>query len=83
MTDGVIIPGYLDSDLRSRCPADGCCFELYGCLPPECGVAPAAVVEALDVLEDGVRELQAGVPALPVEQLGCIRPQNDSATALT
>jgi hypothetical protein len=33
-------------------------------------VAPAAVVEALDVLEDRVRKLDAGVPALLVEQFG-------------
>ena len=32
-------------------------------------MAPAAVVEALDVLEDRVRQFDAGVPPLPVEQL--------------
>jgi Ni,Fe-hydrogenase III small subunit len=44
--------------------------ELYWCLPVESGVAPAAVVEALDVFEDRVCELDVGVPVLPVEQLG-------------
>lgn len=33
-------------------------------------MAAAAVVEALDVFEDRVGELEAGVPALPVEQFG-------------
>jgi hypothetical protein len=45
-------------------------FELYWGLPAEGGVAAAAVVEALDVFEDRIGELEAGVPALPVEQLG-------------
>src|SRR5262249_59876495 len=50
--------------------ADGCGFDLYGWLPAEGGMAPAVVVEAFDVLEDRVGELDAGGPALPVEQLG-------------
>jgi hypothetical protein len=33
-------------------------------------VSSAAVVECLDVLEDRVGKLDAGVPSLPVEQLG-------------
>ena len=41
-----------------------------------------SVVEARDVLEDRDGELDAGVPALSVEELGCLRPQNDSKTAL-
>jgi hypothetical protein len=46
-------------------------------------MAPAAVVEALDVLEDRVRKLDAGIPALPVEQLGLHTPRNGSMTALS
>ena len=44
-------------------------FELYGCLTVQRGVPAPPVVEALDVLEDGVRDLEA-CPALPIEQLG-------------
>src|SRR5689334_6131242 len=36
----------------------------------EGGVAPAPVVEDLQVLKQGVGELQAGAPALPVQELG-------------
>ena len=37
-------------------------------------MAPAAVVKDFDVFEDRVRELQAGVPPLPVKQLGLHAP---------
>jgi hypothetical protein len=45
-------------------------LELYGARAVQRGVSTAAVVEPLGVLEDRVRELDAGAPALPVEQLG-------------
>jgi len=45
-------------------------FELDRRQVAQRGVAPARVVEALDVLEDRVGQLGAGVPAAPVEQLG-------------
>jgi hypothetical protein len=45
-------------------------FELYRGLPVKGGMAPAAVVEALDLFEDRAGVLQAGVPALPAGQFG-------------
>lgn len=39
-------------------------FELYGAEPVQRGVSAAAVVEPFDVLEDRVREFDAGPPAL-------------------
>src|SRR3954468_12094878 len=36
----------------------------------QCGVPAAGVVEALEVAEDGVGQLLAGGPGMPVEQLG-------------
>ena len=44
-------------------------LELYGAGLAEGGVPPAAVVEAFDVLEDRVCELDTGVPAPPVQYL--------------
>jgi hypothetical protein len=49
----------------------------------ERGVPAAAVAEDLQVLEQGVGELKAGAPALPVEQLGLHPAQNDSIIALS
>jgi hypothetical protein len=45
-------------------------FEVYGALPAKRGMSSATVVEALDVLEDRVRELHSGIPALAIEQPG-------------
>ena len=38
------------------------------CAHSECGVATLAVVEDLEVFEDGVGQLDPGAPPLPVEQ---------------
>jgi hypothetical protein len=38
------------------------------------GVSPAPVVEDLQVLEQGVDELDPGFPSLPVEQFGLEAP---------
>jgi hypothetical protein len=43
-------------------------FELDGRAMVELGVSAAAVVEDLDVFEDGIGDLDAGIPALPVEE---------------
>ena len=51
-------------------------FELYGAGPAERGVAAATVVEPFDVFEDRVRELDSGVPSLPVEQFDLQSTQN-------
>src|SRR5215471_12044698 len=45
-------------------------LELYRGLPAERGMAAVAVVEPFDVFEYGAGELEAGVPPLPVQQLG-------------
>jgi hypothetical protein len=44
---------------------------------------PSAVVEAFDVLEDRVRELDPCPPSLAFKSSTCMRPQNDSMTALS
>jgi hypothetical protein len=42
-------------------------------------VAPAAVVEALDVFEDRVCELDVGSQCCRLSSSVCMRPQNDCA----
>jgi hypothetical protein len=48
-----------------------------------CGVASAAVVKHLEVLEQGVGQLDACAPSLAVEQFGLHASQNDSIMALS
>jgi hypothetical protein len=50
---------------------------------PEGAVAALPVVENLKVFEDRVGEFDAGLPAFAVEELVCIRPQNDAMPALS
>jgi hypothetical protein len=49
----------------------------------ECGVAPAAVAEYLEVLEQCVGQFEACALSLAVEQFGLTRPQNDSIMAVS
>jgi hypothetical protein len=44
-------------------------FELDWCEHAKSRVAPLAVVELLEILEDRVRQLDPGAPALPVQEL--------------
>jgi hypothetical protein len=62
-----LLPGRGSEELVLGC---GCRIRTHGCLPVEGGVAHAALMEGLVVLEDCVRELDAGVPVLPVQQFG-------------
>jgi hypothetical protein len=50
---------------------------------PEGAVAALAVVEDLDVFEDGVGEFEAGAPAFAVSSSVCILPQKASIIALS
>jgi hypothetical protein len=52
-------------------------------LPVAGGVVPTAAGECLDVLEDRVSKLEAGVPSLSVEQFGLHTSPNDSTTSLS
>lgn len=54
----ILMPGY-----------DAVAFEFYRREPPELAVTAFAVVPYLEVPEDRVGEVDAGVPFLPVEQL--------------
>jgi len=58
-------------------------FELDGCEHAKGGVAPLAVVEHLEVLEDRVGQLDPGPPSLSVEELDLHALQNDSIMALS
>ena len=58
-------------------------FELYRSAHAEGGVAPLAVVENLQVIEDRIGQLDAGFPSFRLSSSVCILPQNDSMTALS
>ena len=53
------------------------------CHPAEGGVASASVVEALDVLEDRVRQFDPVFLRCRLSSSVCMRPQKDSMTALS
>jgi hypothetical protein len=60
-------PASVESGCWNLGHGDRCCaLEFYGCQPAEGGVPALAVVEDLEVLEDRVRELQAGAPATSI-----------------
>lgn len=60
------------SGIRGEAKRAGGCGSVrnQGCFPAEGGVSASAVVEAFDVFEDCVGELDPDAPSLPVEQFG-------------
>src|SRR5262245_53151623 len=70
-----MFPGLMGTGLRSPELVSGGCSRTVGAEPAQCRVSPGAVMEALEVVEDRVRELDSGATSATVEQLRLHRPR--------
>lgn len=60
--------------------ADGCCLELYGCLPAQRGVTPAAVMEANVPVHEDPHSGHGGV-SMPVDASRCVSRSSAAGSA--